>query len=108
MNLVLIRGLAFLLGFGGILVSLTGTLMVAKAYYPQGSAWNFLRHMILIAGKVILTGNVQGGLDTIKDAADLARLNVENRAHALLGLFVVVLGFALQAGGFILSFLTSS
>jgi len=95
------RGLIQILGpvttFIGVAISIWGTYLLTRWYHTFRPK-DFLQ-VVFSAAFLVLTGRKEKALRFTRTTAKFGRLNREKRAESLIGIYLLFVGFILQAIG---------
>lgn len=86
-------------GFG-VILGVMGTLLICKPYHPF-TVWGLAKHIFSLIPYAIRKGPSQAS-GLVRTASRLSTINEEDRARSLVGVYLVFLGFVMQAIGALL------
>jgi len=84
----------------GVILGVMGTFLICKPYHPF-TVWGLVRHLRSVIWCAIRKGPSQAS-GLVRTASRLSEINEEDRAKSLVGVYLVFLGFVMQAFGALL------
>ena len=84
----------------GVILGVMGTFLICKPYHPF-TVWGLVKHIVSLIPYAIRKGPSQAS-GLVRTASVLSAINEEDRAKSLVGVYLVFLGFVMQAFGALL------